>query len=149
MSGSGEFVIPFKSLPAGFAETIADPPTVPITPVAAATIVLLRDAEAGLELLLMRRSPRSGFVPGAYVFPGGRVDKPDSLPALIALLENLDRDSAEKRLGQIQEPPAIAYYIAALREAFEKQVSLSACRQMVQLRPPLLKIPAWTKSAIR
>ena len=120
MSGSGEFVIPFKSLPAGFAETIADPPTVPITPVAAATIVLLRDAEAGLELLLMRRSPRSGFVPGAYVFPGGRVDKPDSLPALIALLENLDRDSAEKRLGQIQEPPAIAYYIAALREAFEE-----------------------------
>ena len=120
MSGSGEFVIPFKNLPAGFAETIADPPTVPVTPVPAATIVLLRDEEAGLELLLMRRSPKSGFVPGAYVFPGGRVDKPDSLPELVSRLDNLDRDSAEKRLGKSEEPPAIAYYFAALREAFEE-----------------------------
>src|SRR5690606_30029325 len=41
---------------------------------AAATLLLLRDTPAGLEVLMTRRSERASFAPGAYVFPGGRVD---------------------------------------------------------------------------
>ncbi len=33
-----------------------------------------------LEVLLLRRSPRSGFIPGAWVFPGGTVDPEDGDP---------------------------------------------------------------------
>ena len=45
--------------------------------VAAATVVLLRDALGGLETLMMRRSSKLSFVGGMWVFPGGRVDVDD------------------------------------------------------------------------
>ena len=44
-----------------------------VLPRPAATIILLRESTSGFELLLMRRNRSAGFVPGAYVFPGGRV----------------------------------------------------------------------------
>jgi 8-oxo-dGTP pyrophosphatase MutT (NUDIX family) len=43
----------------------------------AATVVLLRDGENGLEVLLGRRSSKLAFHGGAWVFPGGRIDDPD------------------------------------------------------------------------
>ena len=39
-------------------------------------MVLLRDAEAGLELLLLQRAPRDAK-PGPWVFPGGKVEPGD------------------------------------------------------------------------
>ena len=116
-----DFIIPFDQLPDDFAASIEDPPAVPVTPRPAATIVLLREAEAGMEVLLMRRSRSAGFVPGAYVFPGGRVDGADAMPVAIRKLDGLTPDEAAGRLGLADgEPPAIAYYLAALREAFEE-----------------------------
>lgn len=47
-------------------------PAVPIRP--AATVVVLRDARDGLEVLLLRRSSKLVFHGGAWVFPGGRLD---------------------------------------------------------------------------
>jgi 8-oxo-dGTP pyrophosphatase MutT (NUDIX family) len=43
----------------------------------AATVVLLRDGDNGLEVLLGRRSSKLAFHGGAWVFPGGRIDDPD------------------------------------------------------------------------
>jgi 8-oxo-dGTP pyrophosphatase MutT (NUDIX family) len=43
----------------------------------AATVVVLRDADAGLEVLLARRSSKLKFHGGAWVFPGGRIDPED------------------------------------------------------------------------
>ena len=43
----------------------------------AATVVLLRDGEEGLEVLLGRRSSKLAFHGGAWVFPGGRIDPGD------------------------------------------------------------------------
>ncbi|CAB4917901.1 unannotated protein [freshwater metagenome] len=40
----------------------------------AATIILLRGAAAGLEILLVRRTPQARFMGGYWVFPGGAVD---------------------------------------------------------------------------
>lgn len=120
MSEHDAFVIPFENLPDGFAQSIEDPPAVPVAPRPAATIVLLRDGSEGMEVLLMRRSRRSGFVPGAYVFPGGRVDRADAAPSVLARLDDLDVDRARDRLKHEGDPPAIAFYLAALREAFEE-----------------------------
>ena len=44
---------------------------------AAATVVLLRDGDEGLEVLLARRSSKLAFHGGAWVFPGGRIDPDD------------------------------------------------------------------------
>lgn len=48
----------------------------PPEPKPSATVVLLRDAEAGLELLLLQRAARDAK-PGAWVFPGGKVEPGD------------------------------------------------------------------------
>lgn len=117
-----ERVIPFDRLPEGYAESLDEPPDEPTRPRPAATVVLLRPGPEGPEALLLRRSRSAGFVPGAYVFPGGRVDRDDATPALVDRLEGLDSGSAARRLGLAPDadPPAVAYYVAALREAFEE-----------------------------
>lgn len=40
----------------------------------AATVVIPRDTEDGLEVLLLGRNSKRGFAKGAWVFPGGKVD---------------------------------------------------------------------------
>ncbi len=50
----------------------------PRPPRPAATVVLLRDGERGVEVLMTRRSGGAGFMAGATVFPGGKVDDDDS-----------------------------------------------------------------------
>jgi len=43
----------------------------------AATVILVKDSEKGLETLLLRRSKALNFVGGAWVFPGGQIDPTD------------------------------------------------------------------------
>jgi recombination protein RecT len=101
--------IPAERLPPGFAEAIDDPPAQPAPARPAATAVLVRDGGGGPEVLLLRRHRASGFVPGAWVFPGGRVDAADSDPAL----------RAHFATDPPGEPP-LEYFMAALREVFEE-----------------------------
>jgi 8-oxo-dGTP pyrophosphatase MutT (NUDIX family) len=46
----------------------------PATPRQAATVILLREGDEALEVLLVRRNPAQRFMGGAWVFPGGAVD---------------------------------------------------------------------------
>lgn len=104
------FEIPAENLPPGFAESVEEPePADPVEPQPAATVVLLRDG-GGPEVLLMRRHRRSGFVPGAWVFPGGRVDAADADERLLERCRGLDPDPV----------PDTPFWMAALREAFEE-----------------------------
>ena len=56
----------------------------PSTPRAAASLILLRHGgrhgARAIEVLLVRRSPESSFMPGVWVFPGGVVE-PDDVAA--------------------------------------------------------------------
>jgi 8-oxo-dGTP pyrophosphatase MutT (NUDIX family) len=117
-----DHVIPFDRLPPGFAESLDEVPDEPATPRPAATILMLRDGPDGPETLMLRRTRRSGFVPGAWVFAGGRVDAADADPAVVRRLKGLGPEAAARRLGLSGDaaPGAIAYFIAALREAFEE-----------------------------
>lgn len=49
----------------------------PPAPRAAATVVVLRDGDDGVQVLLMGRHGGSPFMPGMTVFPGGKVDPQD------------------------------------------------------------------------
>lgn len=104
------FEIPAEHLPPGFAESVSDPPARPAPARPAATIVLLRDGDSGLEALLLRRHRSSGFVPGAWVFPGGRVDAGDSGPSLYERLRGMPNP-------HVPEP---GFWTAGLRELFEE-----------------------------
>jgi 8-oxo-dGTP pyrophosphatase MutT (NUDIX family) len=93
--------------------------------VPAATAALLREGtgpgEPGIEVLLLRRAGTSGFVPNAYVFPGGRLDASDSNPALLGRLSGITPDELDRRFGLSGEVPrATAYLMAAVRETFEE-----------------------------
>ncbi len=106
------FTIPAERLPPGFAERVDAPPDEPAEPRPAATVVLIRDGAPGPEVLLLRRHRSSGFVPGAYVFPGGRVDAADAATEVLA-----------RATGMGSVPPA-AFWVAAAREAFEETGAL-------------------------
>ena len=82
----------------------------------AATLLLLRDGEKGIEVLMTRRSMSASFAPGAYVFPGGGVEPSD----------HDCHDLARHRPTQsvLQRTQAIA----ALRESFEELGVLLAWR---------------------
>ena len=81
----------------------------------------MRDADEGVEVLLLKRVHSAGFVPGAYVFPGGRVDAEDADPVVMSRTASLTMEGAPERMGlRDASPPAAAYYLAALREAFEE-----------------------------
>lgn len=43
----------------------------------AATVVVVREHECGIETLMLRRSPHADFMAGHWVFPGGGVDQAD------------------------------------------------------------------------
>jgi recombination protein RecT len=80
----------------------------PAVPRPAATVLLLRDGAAGLEVLMTRRSATASFAPGAYVFPGGAIDAADA-----AL-----HDAAARR--PTQPDLHLTQAIAAIRESFEE-----------------------------
>ena len=55
-----------------------DGPVAERPPRPAATIVVVRDGDAGIEVLLSRRAERGDHNSGAWVFPGGIVDRGDA-----------------------------------------------------------------------
>ncbi|MGY1836189.1 NUDIX hydrolase [Blastococcus sp. SYSU DS0510] len=97
-----------------------------VEPRDAASVVLLRDGAAGLEVYLLRRRPTMAFAPGMHVYPGGSVDP-------------RDREAAEHWTGP---PPAewaaafscdaelaTALVAAAVRETFEESGVLLAAHR--------------------
>ena len=95
------------------------------TPVAirdAATVLALRDGDdrdGGLEVFMVRRDSRLGFLGGAHVFPGGAVDAADCEPSLFELAAGFD---AVEPLVRLDSNPlrARGLLMAAARELFEE-----------------------------
>lgn len=90
-------------------------------PVDAASVLLLRDSDDGLQVLLLRRAQASQVLGGAYVFPGGKVDAADHGPQALHSLSETPVQ-LHQRLHEAELPPerAAGLFMAALREAFEE-----------------------------
>ena len=83
----------------------------------AASLLLLRDGEQGLEVLMMRRAERDGDLrSGAAVFPGGALDPRDRLAHRCCL--GPEDAEVSQRLG-LQEG-GLDYLVASVRETFEE-----------------------------
>jgi len=96
----------------------------PAVPRPAATVVLLRDAHPGVEVLMLRRVERAGDrSSGAYVFPGGTLDAADAAAA--PWCDGPDDAAASRRLGLASG--GLAFLAAAIRECFEEAGVLLAC----------------------
>ena len=94
---------------------------------AASTLILLRDAADGVEVLMLKRHGLSETLGGAFVFPGGKVDAED---AALDGEHFLDQTASvlHDRLGEqdIDTATAVGLYVAALRETFEESGLLLA-----------------------
>jgi 8-oxo-dGTP pyrophosphatase MutT (NUDIX family) len=102
-------------------QSTRDKPSQPKIPRPASTVVLIRHLSGDLQVYLLRRSSRSGFMPGNYVFPGGTVDPEDRAPGFWKAHVDMDSKSISRRLGgDVTVDEAIAYGVAAVRETFEE-----------------------------
>jgi 8-oxo-dGTP pyrophosphatase MutT (NUDIX family) len=96
----------------------------PAQPRQAASVIVLRDGEEGLEVLLLRRNAAARFMGGAWVFPGGAVDARDvaACPACAGeagLIGEGERDEGAPRLAGETDFDS-AHRVAALREVEEE-----------------------------
>lgn len=89
----------------------------PVSPRDAATVILVRDGDAGIEAYMMRRQPTMKFAPGMYVFPGGRVDEADRVSE-VPWAGEPPRIWAER--FYCDTPTARGLVCAAVRETFEE-----------------------------
>ena len=87
-----------------------------IKPEAAATLLLVRDSDLGLEVFMVQRPSRGAF-PGLHVFTGGKVDLQDA-----ELVRRIPFNGVTERQAQqgLASPLALHYYLAAIRECFEE-----------------------------
>lgn len=86
----------------------------------AATVLILRDGQDDFEVFMVRRHGRSGFMAGAHVFPGGKVDAADSSPEMLALCQGHSEESAREALSEGDVAAPLGLFVAALRETFEE-----------------------------
>jgi 8-oxo-dGTP pyrophosphatase MutT (NUDIX family) len=66
---------------------------VSVEPRQAASLILLRDAGDGVEVLLVQRNPKQRFMGGAWVFPGGAVDSGDDADHAAAAVRELREEA--------------------------------------------------------
>ena len=94
-------------------------PNVPIRD--ASTVIVLREREARLETFMLCRHGKSGFMGGAHVFPGGKVDAADCDPGWS---KRIDCNGAELTAawGDPGAPAdhATGLWVAGIRETLEE-----------------------------
>lgn len=101
----------------------------PLRPKDAATLVIIDDTQKEPKILMGRRHPNLAFLPGKYVFPGGRVSVADRRLRISSDLEPLTRDRLLTRMkGRPSDARARALGLAALRETFEETGYLIGAR---------------------
>lgn len=85
----------------------------------ASTVIVLREADVGLQTFMLCRHVRSGFMGGAHVFPGGKVDAEDLLPSWA---RRVDRppDAIASVIGEHDAARGLGVLVAGIRETFEE-----------------------------
>jgi 8-oxo-dGTP pyrophosphatase MutT (NUDIX family) len=97
--------------PAPGEELNAGPETVPRV---AATVILMRGGDDGLEVLLAQRNPQARFMGGAWVFPGGAVSAEDG-----------DGEAGRRAaaIRELREEVGVALADAAQLEVFSRWIT--------------------------
>ncbi len=92
-----------------------------MTPLPAATLVLVRERAGRIEAHLLLRAAGAAFMSGKYVFPGGCIDTADRDAAFWERHSDLNGKDLARRIGGGScEPDALAYGVSAIRETLEE-----------------------------
>lgn len=92
----------------------------PLRPSDAATLVLLDRKGGDFHVLMGRRHMRHAFMPGKFVFPGGRTDPSDSRVAIGPGLHPQEEAKLTAGVGRTSLARARAIALSALRETYEE-----------------------------
>lgn len=109
---------------------------------AAATLIIVRNAPNGPQVLMQQRNPDAHFAGGAWVFPGGKVDASDANTCWLEHWEGNAQHTLEHTHKLLHDPERqqprnaqqltpddwqrlpqtapFSYWVAALREVFEE-----------------------------
>lgn len=95
----------------------------------AATVILTREHAGKLQVYLLKRNPKSEFMAGNYVFPGGTVDSEDRHFNIFKNHIDLDLINIVDRFGEdLSESQILTYCVTAIRETLEEAgVFLAHC----------------------
>lgn len=93
---------------------------VPRRPRDAATLILLDRSGGAVRVLMGRRHARHVFMPGKFVFPGGRTDPADSRVPVASALHPDDEAKMLLRAGRTGPARARAIALSAIRETYEE-----------------------------
>jgi 8-oxo-dGTP pyrophosphatase MutT (NUDIX family) len=96
------------------------PLTRPVLPKLAASLIVFDDTTQGIHLLMGQRHLALKFMPGFFVFPGGRVDPVDHATPLLGILPQQDDAAYRARLTKRHGAVGLAPLAAAVREAREE-----------------------------
>jgi 8-oxo-dGTP pyrophosphatase MutT (NUDIX family) len=91
-----------------------------LRPKDSATLILVDKFESIPKVLLGRRHQRHKFLPGKFVFPGGRVEITDRLMPTAAPLHARDAARLMQRVKGPSLTKAAAFALAAIRETYEE-----------------------------
>lgn len=107
-----------------------------VRPKDAATLILVDRSQPVPKVLLGKRHQRHKFMPGRFVFPGGRVDPVDKLMPVARPLDSHAQTHLMKRVQRASAAKAQAFALAAVRETFEETGLLLGVRS-----PEAVKVP--------
>ena len=96
----------------------------PKRPRDAATLILLDRRKNDVLVLMGRRSARHAFMPGKFVFPGGRTDPADSRVAVATGLHPEEEARLRAGPGRTGAARARAIALSAIRETYEEAGAL-------------------------
>lgn len=86
----------------------------------AATLVLVDASQGTPRILMGRRKADLKFMPGVYVFPGGRVDPRDGRMAHVGALHEIGCAKLKARTSRLSALRMRALALAAIRETYEE-----------------------------
>jgi 8-oxo-dGTP pyrophosphatase MutT (NUDIX family) len=91
-----------------------------VRPRDSATLILIDRAHQVPKVLLGRRHERHRFLPGKFVFPGGRIEPSDKLMAASAALHDRHLARLMLRTKRPSLAKAASFALAAVRETYEE-----------------------------
>jgi 8-oxo-dGTP pyrophosphatase MutT (NUDIX family) len=119
-----------------------------VKPRDSATLILIDRAEPVPKVLLGRRHERHRFLPGKFVFPGGRIEPSDRLMAVSAALHERHVTKLMRRLKRPSPARAAAYALAAIRETYEETGIMLGAPSAVTMAVPTGPWQAFAKAGI-
>src|ERR1700688_1346363 len=129
-------------------KTIRDQTFPNLKPRDSATLILIDRTEAVPKVLLGRRHMRHRFMPGKFVFPGGRIERSDRLMASIAPLHERHAGRLMQRVRHPSAAKAAAFAIAAIRETYEETGLMRGVRHSGPIATPPGVWEAFAKAGV-